>query len=264
MHRRAALSGTPDLAARVWDRVVCDHAGMDGHLADAIADGYERWSASGDRSVMALFSTDFDDNVSGRRGLGIFDVVERWLQESFANRWVEHHATMFDGDRVMVWYTAHGRHVGDGFPRLAGCAVTGAEVAWPQVHMFRVEDGLVVEHWAVRDDFGMLEQIRHAQPDIRTTGAGRSTVRQACCDDGSMSMQEWWPRLAQETRDWLIEHNGEALPASVVEEIARVGGSITSDAWWVGESGPTGFYLSDAAVDWVEEVANGENPAAPD
>jgi predicted SnoaL-like aldol condensation-catalyzing enzyme len=28
--------------------------------------------------------------------------------------------------------------------------------------VFRVEDGKVAEHWAVRDDFAMIEQIRTA------------------------------------------------------------------------------------------------------
>lgn len=135
---------------------------MDQQLADAIAQGYELWTATGDRSVMNQFASDFIDNVSGQRGLAIFDVVGAWLDASFADRSVEHHATMFDSDRVMVWYTAHGRHVGNGFPRMAGLRVTGARIAWPQLHVFRVEQGLVVEHWAVRDDFGMLEGIKHA------------------------------------------------------------------------------------------------------
>ena len=77
-----------------------------------------------------------------------------------------------------------------------------------------------------------------------------------------MSMEVWWPALPPETQEWLIAHNGEALPASVIQEITRAGGSVTSDAWWVGENDPTGFYLSDAATDWIEEVANGETPEA--
>ena len=76
----------------------------------------------------------------------------------------------------------------------------------------------------------------------------------------SASLDEWWPRLSQETRDWLIANNGDAVPAPVVEEITRAGGLVATDSWWVGQSGPTGFYLSDAAVDWIEEVANGEMP----
>jgi hypothetical protein len=78
-----------------------------------------------------------------------------------------------------------------------------------------------------------------------------------------MSMEMWWQTLPAATQDWLIAHNGEALPESVTQEITRAGGSLTSDAWWVGQNDSAGFYLSDAAVDWVEEVANGETPEAP-
>ena len=77
-----------------------------------------------------------------------------------------------------------------------------------------------------------------------------------------MSIEQWWPRLSPETQRWLTEHNGEPLPAEVLEQITRVGGEPTSDSWWVGEQGPDGLRLSDAAVDWVEAVANGEDPPA--
>jgi len=68
--------------------------------------------------------------------------------------------------------------------------------------------------------------------------------------------------LRPETQDWLVAHNGEAVPESVVREITQAGGSATADAWWFGQNGPTGFYLSDAAVDWIEAVANEEMPEA--
>ena len=74
------------------------------------------------------------------------------------------------------------------------------------------------------------------------------------------SIEDWWPRLAEETRDWLIANNGDVVPDSVVEEITRAGGLVAADAWWVGQNGPTGLYLSDEAVDWIDEVANGETP----
>ena len=76
----------------------------------------------------------------------------------------------------------------------------------------------------------------------------------------SASIEEWWPRLSQETRDWLLANNGDAVPASVTEEITRAGGLVATDATWVDQNGPTGFHLSDEAVDWIEEVANGEMP----
>jgi hypothetical protein len=38
---------------------------------------------------------------------------------------------------------------------------------------------------------------------------------------------------------------------------------LPTNAWWVGENGPNGFYLSDAGIDWIETVANGEAPDPP-
>jgi hypothetical protein len=75
-----------------------------------------------------------------------------------------------------------------------------------------------------------------------------------------MSLETWWPLLQPETRDWLIANNGDALSNAVLDDIARVGGPVPTDAWWVGENGPNGFHLSDAGVDWVEAVANEEVP----
>jgi hypothetical protein len=78
-----------------------------------------------------------------------------------------------------------------------------------------------------------------------------------------MSLETWWPLLQPETRDWLIANNGDALSTAVLDDVARVGGSVPSDAWWVGETGPNGFHLSDAGIDWIEAVANGEVPDSP-
>jgi hypothetical protein len=89
--------------------------------------------------------------------------------------------------------------------------------------------------------------------------SGRNTSPQDYRDDMS-SIEDWWPRLPQETRDWLVANNGDEVPTSVVEDITRAGGSVATDAWWVSHTGPTGVYLSDEAVDWIEAVANGEMP----
>jgi len=73
-----------------------------------------------------------------------------------------------------------------------------------------------------------------------------------------MDIEQWWPKLAKPTRDWLIDNNGAALPPAIVAEVATASGSAASAAWWVGEDGPEGFFLSDAAIDWIESTANGE------
>ena len=74
-----------------------------------------------------------------------------------------------------------------------------------------------------------------------------------------MDIDGWWPRLSGGSRQWLIDHNGEAVPPEIVSEIAAVGGVIVPDAWWVGEDGTGGFSLSDRAIDWIEAVANDES-----
>ena len=66
-----------------------------------------------------------------------------------------------------------------------------------------------------------------------------------------MSLEIWWPLLQPDTREWLIANNGDAVSRPVLDDITRVGGPASTDAWWVGENGPNGFYLSDAGIDWM-------------
>ena len=74
-----------------------------------------------------------------------------------------------------------------------------------------------------------------------------------------MDIADWWSRISEPSRQWLIAHNGEAIRGDIVAEIGHAGGVVTSDAWWVGQEGPTGFFLSDRAVDWIEARANDED-----
>lgn len=74
------------------------------------------------------------------------------------------------------------------------------------------------------------------------------------------SIEHWWPRLSQETRDLLIAGNGDEVPASVIAEITRAGGQVASDDREAGHANPQGTYLPDEVVDWIEAVANGETP----
>ena len=75
-----------------------------------------------------------------------------------------------------------------------------------------------------------------------------------------MDIEEWWSQLDAATREWLIAHNGEAVPPEVVSEIVASGGVVASDAGWVGGERAEGLYLSDEAIDWIEAIANGEMP----
>jgi steroid delta-isomerase-like uncharacterized protein len=63
--------------------------------------------------------------------------------------------TLADGDRVALRVTMSGTHTGDFF----GVPPTGRRFEAQQIHIFRMADGKVAEHWAVRDDLGMLRQL---------------------------------------------------------------------------------------------------------
>jgi hypothetical protein len=63
-----------------------------------------------------------------------------------------------------------------------------------------------------------------------------------------MNIDEWWPRLQPATREWLLANNGDAIPAEIVNELTQAGRSASSDQ------------LADAEIDWIEAVANGEEP----
>jgi hypothetical protein len=70
-----------------------------------------------------------------------------------------HSVAQDDDDRVLVWITLHGTHIGSSFPFMGGCRATGNRGAWPQVHVFRLAEDRIVEHWAVRNDLRVLEAI---------------------------------------------------------------------------------------------------------
>ena len=132
---------------------------MDDAAAQALAEGYVAFLESGDRSVFEMFSPDFHDHVSHQSGLGVFDTVLAWFDETMAERNAELHLVTHTHDTVMFWCTVRGRHVGNGFPRLKGLPVRGRLIEWPQVHVYRFADGLVTEHWAVRDDAAVLDVL---------------------------------------------------------------------------------------------------------
>jgi predicted ester cyclase len=60
-----------------------------------------------------------------------------------------------EGDKVVARVTMHGHHVGE----FLGKQPTGKEFATKQIHICRIEDGKVIEHWSVRDDLGQALQL---------------------------------------------------------------------------------------------------------
>jgi len=80
------------------------------------------------------------------------------------------HEVVAEGDLAVVHCTMSGRHVrdfvafredgevADAFPP------TGRRFATTQTHWLRIADGLVIEHWANRDDMGTAAQLGWVPP----------------------------------------------------------------------------------------------------
>jgi len=64
-----------------------------------------------------------------------------------------------------------------------------------------------------------------------------------------MSIEQWWTKLQPSTREYLIDNNGDVVPAEVVAEIAEVGGPESTDSWWANQNGAPGHYFPDDAID---------------
>jgi predicted ester cyclase len=67
----------------------------------------------------------------------------------------ELHDVVADDDRVAIRATAHGVHNTDHL----GVPATGRPYAMPAMHLYRAEGGRLAEHWGVRDELTVLQQV---------------------------------------------------------------------------------------------------------
>ena len=73
------------------------------------------------------------------------------------------------------------------------------------------------------------------------------------------TIEQWWPQLRRESREWLMKNNGDVVRADIAAEIVRAGGTTVHDSMG-HDDGSASVHLTDEEVDWIEAVANGETP----
>jgi len=120
-----------------------------------------RRRAEGDDSVIdELIAEDMVNHAAGPQGReGWKHVLATIAVDLGDDIKVEHHRFIGDGEFVAHHMTLHGHHRASTMPLLSGVAAKGSEVSWTYIHIWRVVDGKVVEHWACRDDVGLLRQL---------------------------------------------------------------------------------------------------------
>jgi steroid delta-isomerase-like uncharacterized protein len=89
------------------------------------------------------------------RGPEGFKATARWLRTAFPDLHAVVHETVAEGDLVVGRITLSGTHQGD----YMGVPATGRSFSVQHMHMYRVADGKLAEHWACRDDLGQLAQL---------------------------------------------------------------------------------------------------------
>jgi predicted ester cyclase len=103
---------------------------------------------------------DFLNHVSGKRGIEDMQRIIRYVRAAFSDGRVEVDQEIAEGDVVVQLITSTGTHTGDLLHTPLGpIAPTGRHVSWQSVRIYRIVDGKIAEHWAVRDDLGMLRQL---------------------------------------------------------------------------------------------------------
>lgn len=105
-----------------------------------------------------LLAPDFvDHEAAGGNPHGPEGYVQtaKWIHTVVTDaRWVEEDGIATE-DRVVIRLRFSGRHTGE----LLGVPATGRTFSVLHIHVYRLVDGMIVEHWAVRDDLGMLQQL---------------------------------------------------------------------------------------------------------
>jgi hypothetical protein len=99
-----------------------------------------------------------------------FYATAQWLHNLADDITWDLHETIADGDLVAVHATMRGHQsnphtvYGPGGKPAQVMPNHGRAFAVTQTHWFRIRDGLVIEHWANRDDLGMAVQLGWVAP----------------------------------------------------------------------------------------------------
>ncbi len=83
-----------------------------------------------------------------------------WLRSAVPDLQAKVEVLVAEGDNVIAWVQMSGTQSA----QLGTVTATGEHVQFHHAHRFRLRDGLIVEHWAVRDDLRALLQSGVLKP----------------------------------------------------------------------------------------------------
>ena len=134
---------------------------MSARTARDVIDELFRRQQAGDPGVLNdLVAPDMVNHAAGPQGRdGLRDILAT-IDNDLGPVTLEQHHLIGEGDLVAQHVTLHGTHQASTMPLLADTPAARHRASWTFIHIWRVTDGVIVEHWACRDDMGLLEQLR--------------------------------------------------------------------------------------------------------
>ena len=137
------------------------HATLGGSLADLVAlihpEAHNRMSIT-------------EPPATRGHGPTAFHATGEWLRAAFSDLVWTTESDVVEDDLVVTYGTLSGRQTGEFVVWTPDGTVdrafvpTGKSFTVRQAHFQRIADGLVIEHWAVRDDQGMAIQLGWIPP----------------------------------------------------------------------------------------------------
>ncbi len=127
---------------------------------DVVDELLRRQQAGDDTALDDLVAEDMVNHAAGPQGRDGLKLILGIIDHDLGPVTVEEHHLIGDGDLVAQHLTLRGTHRASTMPLLAGTTVSDRPAAWTFIHIWRVSDGMIVEHWACRDDLHLLEQLR--------------------------------------------------------------------------------------------------------
>jgi predicted ester cyclase len=125
---------------------------------------FEIWNQGALDTIGNYFAADFSNFGMLIDVDQVRRIVQAW-RTAFPDLHYTVDALLAEDDRVVAHVTFSGTQRGPLPLRdWAMLPVTGKHFTVKHMHLFRLRDSKIVEHWAVRDDLGMLVQLGHVAP----------------------------------------------------------------------------------------------------
>lgn len=120
---------------------------------------FDRRAAGDESSIDDLIAEDMVNHAAGPQGREGWRLILAMIEHDLGPVEATHHAFIGEGDLVAHHMTLSGVHHDSTMPLLAGIESSGAAVSWTYIHIWRTDGERIVEHWACRDDVGLLAQV---------------------------------------------------------------------------------------------------------